>query len=72
MLRPNSLVVADCSSTALATVVWNPSIRETTSAIRAIASTAASVSDWIASTRRAMSPVACPVCCASSLTSAAT
>ena len=57
-LRFISPVVADCSSTALAIVVWKSFTRAMMAAISPIASTADSVSDWIASTRSTMSPVA--------------
>ncbi len=49
-LRVSSRVVADCRSTALAMVSWWSFIACTTSAIRLIEPTAASVSAWIAPT----------------------
>src|SRR5438270_741300 len=70
--RDISLVVAVCSSTALAMVSWKSLIEPMISLIRPIASTAPEVSAWMASTRRAMSSVARAVSWASSLTSLAT
>ena len=70
--RDISLVVAVCSSTALAMVVCRSEIWATMLEISSIAFTAAVVSPWIASTRRAMSSVAFAVSCASSFTSFAT
>ena len=70
--RDISLVVAVCSSTAEAMVVCRSEICATIVQISSIAATAAVVSPWIASTRRAMSSVAFAVSCASSLTSLAT
>ena len=70
--RDISFVVAVCSSTAQAMVVCRSEIWATIVEISSIAATAAVVSPWIASTRRAMSSVALAVSWASSLTSLAT
>jgi len=56
--RDISLVVAVCSSTALAIVVCRSEIWATIALISSMALTAAAVSPWMASTRRAMSSVA--------------
>src|SRR4051812_11291010 len=70
--RDISFVVAVCSSTALAMVVCRSEICATIPEISSIAATAAVVSPWMESTRRAMSSVALAVSWASSLTSLAT
>ena len=67
-----SFVVAVCSSTADAIVSWKSLIDAMIAEISPIAATAPVVSVWIAATRRAISPVARAVSCASSLTSPAT
>ena len=56
--RDISFVVAVCSSTADAMVVCRSEICPTMLEISSIADTAAVVSPWMASTRRAMSSVA--------------
>jgi hypothetical protein len=60
-LRPISAVVALCSSTAEAMVVWNELIRAMTSLIWVIESPTAVESVWIISMRREMSSVALAV-----------
>src|SRR5271165_3498068 len=71
-LRDISLVVAFCSSTAVAMVLEMSLIWWMTPLIEAMASTAALVSVWMASILRLMSSVALAVSLASSLTSLAT
>ena len=71
-LRLISLVVAVCSSTALAIVFWMSLIWLMILPIWPMASTAPLVSVWIASILWLMSSVALAVCLASSLTSLAT
>src|SRR5689334_7174311 len=71
-LRLISLLVAVCSSTAAAMVVWYWLTFAMISAIVAMASTARVMSFWMASTLAEMFSVALLVSCASSLTSPAT
>src|SRR5919202_672883 len=61
-LRFISAVVALCSATAEAIVVWKLSIRPMIAVISPIAAVAPEASCWMASTRRAMSPVALGGC----------
>jgi hypothetical protein len=71
-LRPISLVVVVCSSTALAMVCWYSWIWAMMVWIWPMASTAPCVPRWMASMRWPISSVAPAVCLASSLTSLAT